>query len=360
METIHVINGDSKEILKTFPDNYFHAIICDPPYEIGFMSKAWDSTGIAYDQEFWQECLRVLKHGGYLASFSATTTYHRMATAIENAGFEIRDTINVFYDGNNDMKQFMDSLNSDQQDAFIRLLQQQNPLGMWNWVYSQGMPKGQNIGKAIEKASLKNPSISSETIQAYQGYNTTLKPSNEPICLARKPYPQKTLVDCIVQNGTGALNVDDCRIPRQADDRFEYGVTGNQKATTGKYGIYGHYDATSYTPHEEGRYPSNVVFEETVSDVLNKQEAKASRFFYCPKATKKERGEFNHHTTVKPLELMRWLVSLLVPPNGIVLDPFAGSGSTLVVCQEKSIQAVGIEREKEYVDIINKRLEERR
>lgn len=126
--------------------------------EIGFMGKKWDKSGIAYDVSFWKECLRVLKPGGHLASFSSTTTYHRMATAIEDAGFQIRDQISVFYDGNEDLRQFIASLSEDQKDAFHRLFQQQNPLGMWNWIYSQGMTKGQNISKAIQRSSLKNSS----------------------------------------------------------------------------------------------------------------------------------------------------------------------------------------------------------
>ena len=130
MEKNKIYHGDSKEVLKTFPDNYFHSIVTDPPYEIGFMGKGWDSTGIAYDIEFWKECLRVLRPGGFLLSFSATSTYHRMAMAIEQAGFEIRDKIDVFYDGNRDMEQFLESLNTDQRDAFSRLMNQQNETGL--------------------------------------------------------------------------------------------------------------------------------------------------------------------------------------------------------------------------------------
>lgn len=185
-----------------------------------------------------------------------------------------------------------------------------------------------------------------------------LKPANEPICLARKPYPQHSLIECVMTYGTGALNIDACRIPRQEGDRFEYGVTGNQKATTGKYGIYGHYSAIAYVPHEQGRYPSNVVFDENTAEELNLQEPNAIRFFYCAKATRKERGEYNTHPTVKPLELMKWLVRLLVPKGGIVLDPFAGSGTTLLACQEEQVSAVGIEKEEEYIRIIHQRLKQ--
>jgi len=331
--------------------------------EIGFMGKKWDKSGIAYDVEFWEECLRILKPGGYLASFSATSTYHRMASAIEDAGFEIRDQIQFFYDGNKDIENFMETLNEEQKRAFIHLFDQQGFLGMHNWIYAQGMPKGQNIGKAIQKLSNKKETSSnysseflSEKISEYDGYFTTLKPANEPICIARKPFSHSSVTECILEHGTGAFHIDACRIPRGKDDRFEYGVTGNQKATTGKYGIYGHFEPTSYTPHEQGRYPSNIVFDVTTSKVLEQQAKDASRFFFCAKATKKERGSYNTHPTVKSVELMRWLVRLLTPNNGIILDPFAGSGSTLLASQAEGVCAIGIEKEAEYVEIIKKRL----
>lgn len=281
MEKNKIYHGNSKEVLKTFPENYFHSIITDPPYEIGFMGKGWDSTGIAYDIAFWRECLRVLRPGGYLLSFSATSTYHRMAMAIEQAGFEMRDKIDVFYDGNRDMEQFLDSLNNEQKNAFIRLMNQQNDTGLYSWLYGQGMPKGQNVGKTIQK-------INEEELR-YVGFNTSLKPANEPICMARKPIQEKTVAKNMLTYGTGAMNVDACRIKRQEDDRFEYGVTGNQKATTGTYGIFGHYNPNAYTPHEAGRYPSNVMTDERTALILEQQHKDSSRFFFRSKATKKER-----------------------------------------------------------------------
>ncbi|PLS19695.1 hypothetical protein CVD28_04590 [Bacillus sp. M6-12] len=313
----HIYHGNSKEVLKTFPDNYFHSIVTDPPYEIGFMSKGWDSTGIAYDIEFWKECLRVLKPGGHLLSFSASSTYHRMAVAIEEAGFEIRDKIDVFYDGNQDLANFMDSLSTEQASAFARLIDQQNDRGLFSWIYGQGMPKGQNISKAIDKLYGKKRPLSekqrpiggkngvlmgqggnwgetedipqTEEASEWHGWNTALKPANEPICIARKPLSEKTIVKNVLQHGTGALNIDACRIERKENDRFEYGVTGNQKATTGTYGIYGHYDPNAYTPHEGGRFPANVMIDERVAEELEQTHPDSSRFFFCSKATKSER-----------------------------------------------------------------------
>lgn len=294
MKQRKIIHGNSKEVLKTLPDNYFHSLVTDPPYEIEFMNKSWDGTGIAYDIDFWKECLRVLKPGGHLLSFSATSTYHKMATAIECAGFEIRDKIDFFYDGNEDLCNFINSLSMNQQEAFIRLTEQQNGLGAYSWIYGQGMPKGQNISKAIDKMN----GTKIEETGDWQGYNTSLKPANEPICLARKPLKEKSIVKNVVEHGTGALNVDACRIKRAENDRFEYGVTGNQIATTGENGIYGHFDATAYTPHELGRYPANVMFDESSSKEIDNQSKinktkpnmeGASRFFFCSKAKKNER-----------------------------------------------------------------------
>lgn len=385
------------------------------------MSKGWDGRGIAYDVEFWRECLRVLKPGGHIISFSATSTYHKMTSAIEEAGFEIRDKIDVFYDGNEDLENFINSLNDEQQRAFSRLIEQQGDLGLYSWIYGQGFPKGLNISKGIDKLNGKKRPLSNkqrpiggkngildgqggnwgETVNVAQtedakywdGWNSSLKPANEPICMGRKPISEKTIVKNVLKHGTGAINIDACRIRREEGDRTEYGVTGNQEATTGKYGIYGHYDANKYEPHEEGRYPSNVIMDERTSEIVDMQSGikkttrnmsykrsggefidgipsqpekswfvsengGASRFFFCSKATKGERGDFNIHPTVKPLRLMRELVKLVTPLDGICLDPFSGSGTTLVACELEGFHSVGIDESLEYVDISKLRLAE--
>lgn len=358
--TIDIIHGDSKEVLSRFPDNYFHAVITDPPYEIEFMNKDWDKSGIAYDVSFWKEVFRVVKPGGYISAFSATSTYHRVATAIESAGFIIRDQIEFFYDGDDEFLQFFMSLDDKQKRAFFKLIEQQNNRGMFNWIFSQGMPKGQNMRKSVERYLKKHPqySISEEELQIYESWHTMLKPANEPICLAIKPHTYDSITECFLNEHTGALNIDACRIPRKENDRFDYGVTGNQKATTGKYGIYGHYNPTSYTPHKDGRFPANIVMNGRAIDSLEIQEKDASRFYYCAKAKRSERGEYNTHLSVKPIELMKWLVRLLSPKDAIILDPFAGSGSTLLACLEENVNAVGIEKEAEYVEITKRRIEE--
>jgi hypothetical protein len=215
-----IINGNNIEELKKFDDNYFDSIVTDPPYEIGFMGKSWDASGIANNPEMWAECLRVLKPGGYLLSFSATRTYHRMAVAIEDSGFEIRDMI--------------------------------------EWVYGSGFPKSRNIGKDMEKkevGGIKNlkqigtkKGIKVETgtqgfsyskeyvagksmggrqisgeIPVYEinnswgGWGTALKPAHEPICMARKPLSEKTVAENCLKYGTGGINIDESRVELRND-----------------------------------------------------------------------------------------------------------------------------------------------
>lgn len=346
------------------PDNSIDSIVTDPPYELGFMGKKWDNTGIAYNVELWRECLRVLKHGGHLLSFGGTRTYHRMACAIEDAGFEIRDQI--------------------------------------QWIYAQGFPKSQDVGKAIDKRlgakrevigkrvhpTLKNnPNVKSkafhvETLESnesmeswditapstseakqWNGWGTALKPAHEPIVLARKPLIEKTIAENILSWGVGGINIDASRIesPQSQSD-------------------------------SSGRFPANIIFDELSGEILDEQSGVlksgdscvrtkvgsflehgglgkagdiqvtygdsggASRFFYCAKASKKEKGVDNTHPTVKPIKLMEYLVTLVTPINGVILDPFTGSGSTLVAAKNLGFNYIGIEKEEEYIAIINKRL----
>ena len=163
-----IIQGDCRSVMQSMPDCSVDAIITDPPYELGFMGKAWDSTGIAYDTQVWKEALRVLKPGGHLLSFGGSRTYHRMACAIEDAGFEVRDQI--------------------------------------MWVYGQGFPKSHNISKALDKVS-----HNSETTTQWDGWGTALKPAHEPICLGRKPL-EGTVAENVLKWGVGGLNIDGCRV----------------------------------------------------------------------------------------------------------------------------------------------------
>jgi site-specific DNA-methyltransferase (adenine-specific) len=373
--------GDNAETLKQYPDNHFDSIVTDPPYGIEFLGKDWDkNTGV---METWNECFRVLKPGGHILAFSAARTYHNLATNIETAGFEIRDQI--------------------------------------MWLYGSGFPKAQDMGKAIQKrqgvdeyetaprgaykdgtnrnsyeinASYKGVMVKPTSPEAKQwsGWKTALKPAHEPIVMARKPFKGSCL-DNVLKHGVGAMNIDESRVPTS---EIIQGGTTNKKASSKQYD-----DANSYfinapsqqwTQEDKGRYPSNVIGE--IPDY--------QQYFYCPKVSRAERhigfeknnenldhistkvtsgGNYrstnnlhptetspeiyteptksvgNNHPTVKPVELMKYLIKLVTPKGGKVLDPFSGSGSTGMACVELGYEYTGCELDPEYIEIAMKRIE---
>jgi site-specific DNA-methyltransferase (adenine-specific) len=256
-----VLTGNNTYHLRQFPDNHFDSIVTDPPYGIDFLGQAWDANTGAL--ETYQECLRVLKPGGYILAFSAARTYHHLAVTIEQAGFEIRDQI--------------------------------------MWIYSQAMPKGNN-----------------------------LKPGHEPIVMACRGRPNQ-------------LNIDACRIPVTQETRSG-GANGFSRLGFGQ--TVDKTDGRQYTPSALGRYPHNVLGE-----IPNHQ-----CYYYCPKANRTERGADNTHPTVKPIELMKYLIQLVTPPGGHVLDPFNGSGSTGCAAVELNMDYTGIELDPAYVEIARKRI----
>jgi site-specific DNA-methyltransferase (adenine-specific) len=362
---IRIIQGDCRDVLRTLPDAGVDSIVTDPPYELGFMGKAWDKSGIANDAALWRECLRVAKPGAYLLAFGGTRTFHRLACAIEDAGWEVRDTL--------------------------------------MWVYGSGFPKSHN--------------------GPWGG--TALKPAWEPIIMARKPLIG-TVEANWREHGTGALNIDGCRVSYEADCRLLKGGSygGNRTGSAGAsvFGTgEGHVSYEGNLP--TGRWPANLIHdgsEEVLScfpdapgqqgdltgnepsspfknayGVMGRAPAaqargdagSAARFFYCAKASREDRnigcdglpekplnwssgeqspGTFqsprtnrsasNHHPTVKPTELMRWLVRLVTPKGGTVLDPFAGSGSTGRAADIEGCNAILIELNPEYVAIARKRI----
>jgi len=366
-------HGDCLEILKTLPANSVDSIVTDPPYELGFMGKSWDASGIAYNVDMWREALRVLKPGGHLLAFSGSRTYHRMTCAIEDAGFEIRDQI--------------------------------------MWVYGSGFPKSLDVSKAIGKTTGASAvdgeseqyfetqpdgtttSIDPAEVYAYrarqwEGWGTALKPAHEPICVARKPLVG-TVAANVLQFGTGALNIDACRVGTSGGCKAEGG--GERKES--QPGAIGAYES-SPPVDGLGRWPANLIhdgsdevvalfpaqagqqaairgteasvpakgdvaygFRERVAFAGHNDTGSAARFFYCPKASKSDRGEGNNHPTVKPTELMRYLVRLVTPPGGLVLDPFMGSGSTGKAAMLEGVRFVGIDLTAEYIDIARDRIE---
>jgi DNA modification methylase len=322
---VKLLHGDCRAVLPTLEEASVDACVTDPPYGLEFMGKGWD--GQVPGPEFWSVVLRVLKPGAYLLAFGGTRTYHRMACAVEDAGFRIQDCL--------------------------------------SWMYGQGFPKGK----------------------------TQLKPAWEPILLAYKP-------------GKRTLNVDECRIDigdaerSVIDSRSGGQITANAWQGPGIARAIGE----RFKSHDSGRWPANVLLDEEAAAQLDEQSGErpsagtyrnpdqlkdvgargadwsqhifraesnkrrdnryagdtggASRFFYTAKANAGERhyAGRNTHPTVKPVDLMRWLVRLVTPPGGLVLDPFTGSGSTGVAALAEGRRFLGIEREAEYVALAQKRI----
>ena len=442
--------GDCLEIMKKLPGSSVDSVVTDPPYGLEFMGKEWDKlqrkiwrggnkypdgadkftgTRPAYiggtEVQEWhyqwaKECLRVLKPGGHLLSFGGTRTYHRMACAVEDAGFEIRDCI--------------------------------------FWVYGSGFPKSLNIGKAVDKlqgnerevigtskgkgySSIQEKNIEQNNrpyvaglpyLRAdrnltkgnspWEGWGTSLKPAVEPIVLARKPLSEKNVAENVLKWRTGGINIDGCRVA--TTDVYSYKKCGGSSFSVGR-GV----DGTREYPaeiHNLGRFPANLIHdgsEEVVGMFPQSQgmasqtdtkdtpsnyfgldkhagwrfgrgdNGSAARFFYCAKASKAERnmgleglpaldphttyaGDAcalltmgntptnyrdkvkNNHPTVKPVALMRYLCRLITPPNGTVLDPFMGSGSTGIAAKMEGFNFIGIEKDQEYFKIAEARIKE--
>jgi len=324
LDAVEIYRGDCIEVMKSMEDNSIDSIVTDPPYGLSFMEHEWDS--LPPGVEWAEQCRRVLKPGGHLLSFGGTRTWHRLACAIEDAGFEIRDSI--------------------------------------AWLHSQGWPKSLDVSKQLTKST-------GEQDERWQGWGTSLKPAFEPIVVGRKPLTG-TVVSNILEYKTGGLNIDACRVRGKNSSR--------------------------------GRHPTNVVLDAVQAELLDAETAHlkaggsiekdgkgagvrqdnvaiygrdasergawepygdsggASRFYpvfhYSAKATKKERPAVDDtvHSTVKPLELMRWLVKLVTPDGGVVLDPFAGSGTTIEACILEGFRCIGIEREPNYLPLIQQRI----
>ena len=386
---VGLLNSDCLDAMRKMPDSCIDAIVTDPPYGLSFMGRAWDHgvPGV----EFWKEALRVAKPGAHLLSFGGTRTFHRIACAIEDAGWEVRDCI--------------------------------------MWLYGSGFPKSMDISEAIDKklgaerekvqgvygktsfglinddswtshkTTDSNIPVSDEA-KKWNGWGTCLKPAYEPIIMARKPV-EGTIVDNVLKHGTGGINIDECRIPFESEaDRKSTGMdrihTSKVGALAGK--VENDHERTTFMPRQtNGRFPANVLhdgsdevvelFPNTGTSAGGGRHTKgvgenqqgnafgsysggqpqysigygdsgsAARFFYCAKASKKDRGEGNVHPTVKPIALMEYLVKLVAPENAIVLDPFMGSGTTGVAAVNLGRGFVGIEKEKEYFDIAERRIE---
>jgi len=312
------------------------SIVTDPPYELGFMGKGWDKSGIANNVEMWREALRVLKPGGHLLAFSGSRTYHRMACAIEDAGFEIRDQIMWLY-GSGFPKSLDVSKAIDKAAGAVREVVGQNAYASRRprAEYQHAQKWGATLGGS-ESATVTAPAT--DSARQWQGWGTALKPAHEPIVVARKPLVG-TVAANVLAHGTGALNIDGCRVGTEG---------GTTRSGQAPYAASGWRTGHEIVELNAGRWPANVIHDGLTE--------KWARYFYCAKASKRDRGDGNNHPTVKPTDLMRYLCRLVTPPGGLVLDPFMGSGSTGKAAMLEGFRFVGIELSEEYVEIARARI----
>lgn len=440
-------HGDCREVLRSIPDASIDGVVTDPPYALvsitkrfgkvgaapavhgrdglyarasaGFMGQTWDTGEVAFSVDFWSEVLRVLKPGGHVVAFGGTRTYHRMVVAIEDAGFEIRDSILDMMASDTHVGSFLDSLDPAQRAAFARVIEDSRFGGLLGWVYGTGFPKSHDVAKGIDRHNgderpvigrerLTNDirggalldaahgvdrpgferdvtSAASAASAAWEGWGTALKPSWEPIVLARKPLVG-TVAANVLEHTVGALNIDGCRIP--ADEGI---VTFDRVAGDRARDQYRTGTGIGRRAEERGRWPANLIhdgsdevvaafpsdagaaapvrgtepsavtagiygeFGARVPGAFHADTGSAARFFYSSKASTHDRVA-SRHPTVKPLNLMQWLCRLVTPPGGVVLDPFAGSGTTGEAAWREGFRAMLIERETTYCDDIRRRM----
>lgn len=377
-----VYNGNCLKVMRGIPDNTYSAILTDPPYGLFFMGKKWDKS--LPSKYVWQQALRILKPGGVLLCFGGTRTYHRLACMIEDAGFELRDCLMWLY-GSGFPKSHSISLAIDK-----KLGKERKVVGL---SYTRhGKSSSKYIFKQAPRGNTFITEPASKLAAEWEGYGTALKPAWEPILMAFKPF-KGSFVDNVTEWGVGGINIEDTRIKTTDKLAREMNDARNK--------IYGEFKQFGNPIQPSGRWPSNVILDEESAKILDKQsgiqksgkagkksrswgidgkailnkskkdswksynsdgygdKGGASRFFYCAKASRKDKGgDFNNHPTCKPTKLLEYLLKLIkMPKETRVLDPFCGSGSTLVAAQNLNIKCDGIELNKEYVKIIKKRLE---
>jgi site-specific DNA-methyltransferase (adenine-specific) len=387
-----IIQGDCVEVMKTFPDNYVTTLVCDPPYGLAFMGKEWDDFGtdLKKFQEWvriWAvEAFRVAKPGATLLCFGGTRTFHRLTCGLEDAGWQIKDVLMWLY-GSGFPKSLDISKAIDKMKGVEREKIEYEHWGRRNRSYQ---PNGSPFNFDKDKVKNKQYKTLPTTSEAkeWEGYGTSLKPAYEPIIMAMKPK-DGSYANNALKWGVAGLNIDGCRIGTHGGVQ-KVNIVPNSGGFSGEgFGCNG-----ELIDLNKGRFPANVILDEESAKMLDEQsgittsrpdyrtneikkstvpfcnkrrpnllndKGGASRFFYCAKASKSERTANrqieNDHPTLKPLELIKYLVKLATPPNGLILDPFVGSGTTCVACKILGYDCIGIERELNYVEIANKRLE---
>ncbi len=430
-----VLRGDCVEVMKTLPADSIDAIVTDPPYGIDFMGKEWDGFGTPLGFQTWteqwaREAFRVLKPGGHLLAFGGTRMYHRLATGVEDAGFEVRDMLSWLYGSgfpkSLDVSKSMDKRRNDRAaiyavTAFVRAARDAAgkvnrdlaaPFGFSSamanhWVTDKAQPSCPTWPQWLELKTLLSfgdemdatvrelngmaanadeawaerevmgqrptgdpvawfsesergnglvdiTAPATDDAKRWEGWGTALKPSQEPLVMARKPLIG-TVAENVLAHGTGAINIDASRIAGPI-----VGRSGTKERTRGYVGIKGAEMVEANPPHDAGRWPANTLWDEEAAAVLDASTpAQPSRFFYVAKPGKKERnagGAANTHPTVKPIALMGYLIKMVTPPGGVVLDPFLGSGSTACAAVSTGFDYLGIEQRDEYADIAEARI----
>lgn len=389
--SVEIYHGDCRDILPYLGD--VDAVVTDPPYGLDFMGKGWDH-GVP-GREYWEWVLDAMKPGAHLLAFGGTRTFHRLTCAIEDAGFEIRDCLMWVY-GTGFPKSLDVSKAIDKAAGVDRTEIIGTKLGrpgMSKDGSNQSFDSSVNTYGGGSTLSSDITAPATDAAKQWDGWGTALKPAWEPIILARRPL-KGTVVQNVTRYGCGGLNVDGCRVGIEGGCR---GATKGDEETSGS-ALQGSVDGSLNGEFAKpviglGRWPANVIHDgsdEVVGlfpvskdgvavqrnrdggvhnhiygsyrkppgeDVSYGGGGSASRFFYCAKTSKKERGEGNDHPTVKPLALMRYLCRLVTPPDGVVLDPFMGSGSTLHAARSEGFRTIGIDIEKKYCEIAAKRLE---
>jgi len=389
---VKLLQGDCLEQMKTLPDNSVDAIVTDPPYGISFMAKKWDYDVPKVD--VWQEAMRVLKPGGHALIACGTRTQHRMVVNIEDAGFEIRDVVSWIY-GSGFPKSLNVSKAIDKAAGAEREVVGKRPVAYpdsdcWSVPNSNSTPGNFGIcgsgGKKKNMDGKGNVIITApatDEAKQWDGWGTALKPACEFFTLARKPLSEKTVAANVLKWGTGGINIDGCRVGSEL--RLHLDATA--KTTPSQFGAMGVSKAIGTTT--QGRFPANLIhdgsqevmdlFPETksgkgsgltptkarsnmnastagINRIGHNDQGSAARFFYCPKASKKDRDEGNTHPTVKPTALMAYLCRLITPTGGTVLDPYMGSGSTGKAAVSEGFDFIGCELDEEYFKIATARI----
>lgn len=344
--TIHC--GDSLEVMAKLPKRSVDAIVTDPPYGLKFAGKAWD-RGVP-GEPFWAAALRVAKPGTHLMAFGGSRTYHRLACAIEDAGWEIRDCIMWCYSSG-----FPKSLNVSK--AIDKKLGADGKYGDYK-KGATGKRSSKNINEVWKRPWQDDPEAvdrmareylpSSPDAKEWDGWGTGLKPSYEPIILARKPL-NGTVAENVMKYGTGGINIDACRVGESGGTSDI--PTGNGFKCGGVYQAIG---KTKTYLIDKGKWPANLIHDGS-QEVVSCFPEKMDRIFYTAKAPQKQKTTTNH-PTVKPLDLMRYLIRLVTPFNGVVLDPFAGSGSTLRAASFENCDSIGIELSEQYCNDFIRRM----